>query len=260
MTRAGLSLDGKVALVTGGSRGIGRSIAQRLAEDGAMVVVHYGSNAAAAADTVRSIEAEGGKAFAAVADLSSLEQIQSLFARVDSELESRIDSNALDILVNNAGTSSPAHYQELTPEQFDRLFAVNVRGPFRVTQLALTRMREGGRIINISSVASRHATRSPIAVPYGMTKAALDAFTLGLSQDLGRRKITVNTIAPGVVQTDINAEALRPPEVRKMLEGQTALGRLGEATDIAEVAAFLASENSRWVTGQYIEVSGGLRL
>ncbi|HMF09559.1 MAG TPA: SDR family oxidoreductase [Thermoanaerobaculia bacterium] len=260
MTRTGVALDGKVALVTGASRGIGRAIAERLAEDGAVVVVHYGSNAAAADDTVRSIESAGGKAFAAAADLSSLEQIQSLFERVDSELDSRMGTNALDILVNNAGRSSPAHYQQLTPQQFDHLFAVNVRGAFRVTQLALTRMREGGRIINISSVASRRATLSPIAVPYGMTKAALDAFTLGLAQDLGRRKITVNTIAPGVVQTDINAEALRPPEVRKMLEGQTALGRLGEATDIAGVAAFLASEESRWVTGQYIEVSGGLRL
>lgn len=254
-----LPLEGKVALVTGSSRGIGRAIAERLANDGALVVVHYGRNAAAASETVAAIESNGGQAFPAGADLASMDEIRSLFENIDAELQSRIQAKRLDILVNNVGTNSPAHYQQMTPDQFDQLFGVDVRGAFFVTQSALPRMSDGGRIINISSVVSRRPTLSPVAIPYAMTKGALDAFTLGLSQDLGRRRITVNTIAPGIVETDINREALRKPEVRKMLEGQTALGRLGEPADIAGVAAFLASEDSAWITGQYIEASGGLR-
>jgi 3-oxoacyl-[acyl-carrier protein] reductase len=259
MSRARFDLEGKVALVTGSSRGIGRAIAERMASDGALTVVHYGRNAAAANEAVAAIESKGGRAFPVGAELSSPDEIRSLFEKIESELESRTGAKGVDVLVNNAGANSPAHYQQMTPEQFDQLFAVDVRGAFLVTQSALSRMRDGGRIINISSVVSRRPTLSPIAIPYAMAKGALDAFTLGLSQDLGRRKITVNTIAPGIVETDINRDALRKPEVRKMLEGQTALGRLGKPADIAAVAAFLASEDSGWITGQYIEASGGLR-
>lgn len=206
------------------------------------------------------IESKGGAAFAVQADLSSVEQIRRFFQTLDADLTSRTGTNRFDILVNNAGVSSPAPYQQMTAEQFDHLFAVNVRGAFFVTQSALSRLRDGGRIINISSTASRRATPSPVTAAYSMTKAALDAFTLALAQDLGRRKVTVNTIAPGAVETNINAAALQKPEVRMLIEGQTALGRIGVVTDIANVAAFLASDDGAWVTGQRIEASGGFRL
>lgn len=255
-----MELKEKVAVVTGGGRGIGRAIAERLAKVGALVVVHYDSNMEAAAETVREIESKGGTAFAAQADLSSIEQIQRFFRTLDDDLTSRTGDNRFDILVNNAGISSPAPYQQMTAEQFDHLFAVNVRGAFFLTQFALPRLRDGGRIINISSTASRRATPSPVTAAYSMTKAALDAFTLALAQDLGRRKITVNTIAPGTVETDINAQFLQQPEVRNLIEGQTALGRIGEVADIAGVAAFLASADGGWITGQRIEASGGFRL
>src|SRR6195256_1033925 len=203
-----MSLKNKIAVVTGSSRGIGRVIPERLAKEGALVVVHYGSNSKAADETVRAIKSVNGAAFALPADLSSVEEIQHFFGRLDEELTSRSGSNQFDILVNNAGISSPASYREMTPEQFDHLFAVNVRGAFFVTQAAIPRLRDGARIVNISSIASRHASPSPMTPPYSMTKAALDAFTLGLAQDLGRRRIIVNTIAPGAVETDINVPFL----------------------------------------------------
>lgn len=162
-----------------------------------------------------------------------------------------------DILVNNAGIGSSLPLQQTTEEQFDQLFSVNVKGAFFITLSALGRLRDGGRIINVSSASSRHP--SPQAAVYSMTKAALDAFTVALAADLGKRNITVNTIAPGVVETDINADVLQKPEVRKYIINTTALGRIGKVTDIAGVAAFLASADSAWVTGQYIEASGGLR-
>jgi 3-oxoacyl-[acyl-carrier protein] reductase len=255
-----MKLKEKTAVVTGSSRGIGRSIAERFAKEGALVVIHYGSNAKAADETVSAIKSGDGAAFALQADLSSVEEIQRLFQRLDEELTSRTGSNRFDILVNNAGIASPASYREMTVGQFDHLFAVNVRGAFFVTQAAISRLRDGAKIINISSMASRHASPSPMTTPYSMTKAALDAFTLGLAQDLGTRKIMANTIAPATVETDINSQFLKKPEIRKQIESQTALGRIGQTADIANVAAFLASDDNTWVTGQYIEASGGFWL
>jgi 3-oxoacyl-[acyl-carrier protein] reductase len=255
-----MRLKDKIAVVTGSSRGIGRAIAERLAKEGALVVVHYGSNSKAADETVRAIKSESGAAFALPADLASVEEIQRFFRRLDEELTSRSGSNQFDILVNNAGIASPASYREMTAEQFDHLFAVNVRGAFFVTQAAIPRLRNGARIVNISSIASRHASPSPMTPPYSMTKAALDAFTLGLAQDLGQRGIIANTIAPGAVETDINVQFLQKPEIRKVIEEQTALRRIGQTTDVANVAAFLVSDDNTWVTGQYIEAGGGFRL
>jgi NAD(P)-dependent dehydrogenase (short-subunit alcohol dehydrogenase family) len=255
-----MKLKDKVAVVTGSSRGIGRGIAERFAKDGALVVIHYGCNVKAAEGTVREIESQGGTAFALQADLASIDEIRRFFERLDTELTSRTGSNRFDILVNNAGISSPAPYHQMAIEQFDCLFAVNVRGPFFVTQSALPRLREGGKIINISSLASRHASPSPFTAVYSMTKSALDAFTLALAQDLGQRGIAANTIAPGAVETDMNVQFLQKPEVRKQITDQTALGRIGEPSDIANVAAFLASDENTWVTGQYIAAAGGFRL
>jgi NAD(P)-dependent dehydrogenase (short-subunit alcohol dehydrogenase family) len=161
-----MRLKNKIGVVTGSSRGIGRAIAERLAEDGALVAVHYATNAEAAAATVRQIEANGGAAFAVQADLARTEQIQQLFETLDAELTRRTGEAHFDILVNNAGVNSPASYRQMTVEQLDHLFAVNVRGAFFVTQAAVPRLRDGGRIINISSTASRHA--APIADDRGL--------------------------------------------------------------------------------------------
>ncbi|MCE7982500.1 MAG: SDR family oxidoreductase [Caldilinea sp. CFX5] len=254
-----MELQGKVALVTGGSGGIGRAIAQRLAHDGALVAVHYGHNAETARQTVQEIAANGGAAFAVQADLAEVAQIERLYQALDRELEQRTGGKQLDILVNNAGISALFPYQQMTPAQFDQLFAVNVRGAFFLTQMALSRLRDGGRIINISSDASKGAS-PPISVAYSMSKAALDAFTISLAADLGKRQITANTIAPGATETEMNADMFKDPAVRKQVASMTALGRLGTSTDIANVVALLASADSAWITGQYIVASGGLRL
>lgn len=254
-----MELQGKVALVTGGSGGIGRAIAQRLAHDGALVAVHYGHNAEAARRTVQEIEANGGGAFAVQADLAEVAQIERLYQTLDRELAQRTGGKQLDILINNAGISALFPYQQMTPAQFDQLFAVNVRGAFFLTQMALPRLRDGGRIINISSDASKGAS-PPISVAYSMSKAALDAFTLSLAADLGKRQITANTIAPGATETQMNAHMFAKPEVRKSVADMTALGRLGTPADIANIVALLASADSAWITGQYIVASGGLRL
>ncbi len=254
------SLNKRVAVVTGASRGIGRAIAEAFAKNGALVVVHFGQNNMAANETVSAIESIGGAAFAIQADLASPDEIQRFYHTLDQQVTARTGTEGFDILVNNAGIASPASYREMTADQFDYLFAVNVRGAFLMTQAAISRLRDGGRIINISSVASRHASPTPMVPPYSMTKAALDAFTLGLAQDLGSRNITANTIAPATVETDMNARFISDPQVRKAIEAQTALGRIGEPRDIADVALFLAADESRWITGQYIEASGGFRL
>ena len=171
-------------------------------------------------------------------------EIEQFFTALDMEVTRRTGSNQLDILVNNAGIASPASYREMTAAQFDHLFAVNVRGAFLMTQAAIPRMRRGGRIINISSLASRHAAPSPMVPPYSMTKAALDAFTLGPAQDLGPLNIIANVIAPGAVETDINSQSLNKPEIRQGIEEQTALRRISEVKDIAELARFLASSKA----------------
>ena len=251
-------LKGKVAVVTGGSRGIGRAIAQRLARDGAMVCVNYRNDAEAAASAVREIEAAGGQAFALQADVSSIADLGRFFDSLDAELKARTGDQHFDILVNNAGIAVGGGVPDATEEAFDRVFATNVKGPFFVAQHALARLRDGGRIINVSSNLSRHPM--PEALAYCMTKAAINNFTEGLAAQLGKRGITVNTLSPGLTATDLNAQHRAQPGMVEAFSAITALGRVGEAEEIADAAAFLASPDSRWVTGQYLEASGGLGL
>lgn len=253
-----MHLTDKVAVVTGGGRGIGRAIAKRLAKDGALVVVHYGHDSEAAARTVGEIEAGDGSAFALQADLSSMTQTQQFYQELDEELTQRTGTTRFDILVNNAGLGTFAPYDQTAAEEFDRLYTVNVKGTFFFTVSALPRLRDGGRIINVSSAATRRP--SPRATVSTMTKAAMNVFTVALAADLGKRNITANTLAPGATETDMNATALQNPQARRSVEDATALGRVGQAADIAGVAAFLASADSAWVTGQYLEASGGLNL
>ncbi|GGC89959.1 SDR family NAD(P)-dependent oxidoreductase [Chelatococcus reniformis] len=252
------SLTGKTALVTGGSRGIGRAIAERFAADGATVAITYNQSRAGAEEAVAAIEMAGGAAFALQADLVEAEAIPTLFDQLDGELAKRTESKALDILVNNAGNSGWGGLADATPDSWDAMFAVHARAPFFIVQSALGRLSDGGRIINVSSGA---ATRPLQAVPiYSMAKASINNLTHALAIELGPRRITVNAVAPGWIRTDMNAAVRENAGMVKSIEADTALGRFGETSDIAAVVAFLASDEGRWVTGQVIEASGGYKL
>ncbi|MFC0846226.1 MULTISPECIES: SDR family oxidoreductase [Streptomyces] len=245
------ALTGRTALVTGGSRGIGRGIAERLGRDGARVAVHYGSNEAAAKETVAAIEAAGGSAFALGQELGVPGDAQALWAAFDRH------ADGVDILVNNAGIGTANTFGEIEEEEYERVFAVNAKAPFFLAKLGLERMRDGGRIINISSGASKSALL-PDLIAYAMTKGALDVFTRNLSKIVGSRGITVNSVAPGIIDTDVNADWLRASEEAWAgAAAMSALGRVGTPSDIADVVAFLASADGRWVTGQWIDATGG---
>lgn len=246
-------LAGKTALVTGGSRGIGRGIAERLGRDGARVAVHFGSNETAAKETVSAIEAAGGSAFAIGAELGVPGDAQSLWEAFDAH------ADGVDILVNNAGIGTSRPFADTDEAEYDKLFAVNAKAPFFITQLGERRLRDGGRIINISSGLSQAAVM-PEIMTYAMTKGALDVFTRNLSKVLGARGITVNSVAPGIVDTDINAAWLRGDKNKEAWAGaaeMSALGRVGTPADIADAVAFLASDDGRWITGQWIDATGG---
>jgi len=248
------SLQGKTALITGASRGIGRAIAQRLATDGAQVAIHYGGNDTAANETLRAIEQAGGRAFLVRAELGVTGDVETLFTKLEKELASR----PLDILVNNAAVAPQIAIHQTTPEEFDRIFAINVRAPFFIIQRALPLMPDGGRIINISSGVTWFAT--PAAV-YSMTKGALNVLSRSLANSLGARSITVNTISPGITDTDMNPSIRdKNSKALERVSAMTALGRPGRPDDIADAVAFLASDDARWITGETLEVNGGLFL
>ncbi|MEU7037876.1 SDR family oxidoreductase [Streptomyces sp. NPDC046237] len=245
------ALTGKTALVTGGSRGIGRGIAERLGRDGARVAVHYGTNETAAKKTVAAIEEAGGEAFAIGQELGVQGDAAALWERFD-EL-----ADGLDILVNNAGIGTSRPFATIDEAEYDRVFAVNTKAAFFLAQRGAERLRDGGRIINISTGLS-HAAIMPELIAYAMSKSALDTFTRYLSKVLGSRGITVNAVAPGIVDTDVNADWLRGNE--EAWAGAAALstlGKVGTPADIADVVAFLASHDGRWVTGQWIDATGG---
>jgi 3-oxoacyl-[acyl-carrier protein] reductase len=250
-------LTGKTALVTGGSRGIGRAIAERLGRDGARVGVHFATNEAAAKETVTAIEAAGGSAFALGVPLGGPGDAAELWAAFDAH-----SPDGLDILVNNAGTSGPrTGITGVTPEQFDEVFALNTRSPFFVTQLALGRLRDGGRVINISTGLTHRAGTMPELVAYTMSKGALDQLTVALAKELGPRGITVNAVAPGAIDTDMNAGWLRASEeAQAAVAASSPLGRIGLPADVADLAGFLASDDSRWLTGQWLDATGGVLL
>ncbi|MFJ3788582.1 SDR family oxidoreductase [Kitasatospora sp. NPDC090091] len=250
-------LTGKAALVTGGSRGIGRAVALRLAAAGALVAVHYGGNEAAAKETVARIEEAGGRAFAVEARFGEAGAVDRLFAGLTAGLAAH-GVSGLDILVNNAGIISGNPIAAVTPEEFDRVWTINVSTPFFVVQRALPLLNDGGRIVNMGSTASRFAVSTQIA--YTVSKAALESMAPSLANELGRRGITVNTVAPGAVRTDMTAGHTAIPEVVAGLESITALGRLGEPEDVADVVGFLAGPQGRWITGQTVDVSGGTFL
>lgn len=257
MRETAASLRGKVALVTGASRGIGRAIALQLGAQGAMVAVHYHLAADAARAVVAQIEASGGQALAVAADLAQAGAAQQLFTALDAALLARCGDVHFDILVNNAGIGPRAPIEAVSEADFEHMLQVNLKAPFFIIQQALSRLRDGGRIINVSSMGTRVAF--PAMAAYAPCKAGLEALTVLLAAQLGPRGITVNAVLPGATATDMNPAA-RVPESAAALAQTIALRRVGQPEDIAEVVAFLASDAARWVTAQRIEASGGQRL
>ncbi|MCF3124462.1 MULTISPECIES: SDR family NAD(P)-dependent oxidoreductase [Streptomyces] len=244
------TLNGRTALVTGGSRGIGRAVVQRLAAEGAAVVFGYHRDAVAAETCAAEVIGGGGTAHAVQADLADLDQVRRLVETADTLL------HGLDVVVNNAADPEQLDIAKATPGHYDRLMAVNARAPFFVMQHALDVLRDGGRVINISSIAA--AMSAPGAAVYAGSKAALERFTTTAAQEFGPRGITVNAIAPGTVDTDM-LRGLHDERSRQALAAVTPLRRLGEGADIAGVVAFLAGRDAAYVTGQIIPVNGGLR-
>jgi 3-oxoacyl-[acyl-carrier protein] reductase len=246
-------LDGKVAVVTGASKGIGAGIAKHLAAEGAAVVVNYASSKQDADRVVDEIAKRGGRAIAVQADVSKKAEIERLFA------ETRKAFGKLDILVNNAGIYEFAPLEEITEEHFHKHFDINVLGLLLTSQAALKHFGlEGGSIINISSGASTSAP--PGASVYSATKAAVDTITKSLAKELGPRKIRVNAINPGMVETEgVRAAGFIESDFQKSFESQSALGRIGQPDDIAPAAVFLASSDAGWITGETLLIAGGYR-
>ncbi|MGH7993310.1 MAG: SDR family NAD(P)-dependent oxidoreductase [Limisphaerales bacterium] len=246
-------LTGKVAVVTGASKGIGAAIAKHLAADGASVVVNYASSKAGADKVVGEITAQGGRAVAVQADVAKKADIDRLFA------ETKKAFGAADILVNNAGVYEFGPLEQISEAQFHKLFDVNVLGLLLTTQEALKYFNgDGGSVINISSVVG--VNPMPGAAVYSATKAAVDAITKSLAKELGPKKIRVNAINPGMIETEgVHAAGFIGSDFHKNAVAQTPLGRIGQPQDIATVATFLASSDSAWITGETFVVAGGFR-
>jgi 3-oxoacyl-[acyl-carrier protein] reductase len=241
-------LSEKVALVTGGSRGIGAAIAKRLAADGASVVITYAKDVSAATAVVKAIERNGGKALAIQADAADV-------AAVKSAVEKTVATfGRLDVLVNNAGTAIPKTFEETTLEEMDRVIDINVRGILATTQTALKHMKSGGRIIMIGSAVGERAV-APGLVPYAATKGAVKMFTQALSREVGSRGITVNNVQPGPIDTDLNPASGDWAVPQK---AATALDRYGRVDEIAAMVAFVAGPESSYITGSNLTVDGGM--
>ncbi|MBF6329883.1 glucose 1-dehydrogenase [Nocardia transvalensis] len=238
-----------VAIVTGGSRGIGRAIAERLGADGATVVVNYQSNRTAAEQVVATIEGSGGHGTAVQADVADPAQVRGLFDVAEERF------GGVDILVNNVGTARFSAIAEATDEDYERMFSINTRATFVALREAANRLRDNGRIVVVSSGVT--ATHRPGSGLYGASKAASEELVRVLARELGPRGITVNNVRPGAIRTEALAAA-RASELTERIVASTPLGRIGEPDDIAGIVAFLASDAARWITGDTVHAGGGL--
>jgi 3-oxoacyl-[acyl-carrier protein] reductase len=240
-------LEGKIALITGGSRGIGAAIAKRLSADGAKVAITYTKGADAAAAVVKEIENSGGKAIAIQADAADAKAVTAAVEKTAATF------GGLDVLVNNAGTAVPKRFEDTSLEELDRLIDINVRGTFIATHAALKHMNDGGRIIMIGSCVGERAL-TPGLVPYSATKGAVKMFTQGLSREVGSRGITVNNVQPGPIDTDLNPASgdWATPQI-----ANTALNRYGHVDEVAALVAFVAGPEASYITGSNLTVDGG---
>jgi 3-oxoacyl-[acyl-carrier protein] reductase len=241
-------LTNRVALVTGGSRGIGAAIAKRLARDGASVAITYAKDASAASAVVKAIELGGGKAIAIQGDAANVEAVGAAVEKTVATF------GRLDVLVNNAGTAIPKAFEETTLEEMDRVIDINIRGVFAATQVALKHMKDGGRIIMIGSAVGERAV-APGLVPYAATKGAVKMFTQALSREVGSRGITVNNVQPGPIDTDLNPASGDWAVPQK---AATALSRYGHVDEVAALVAFVVGPESSYITGANLTVDGGM--
>ena len=249
----------KINIITGGSRGLGRSMALHLANKGQDSIITYHTKQADAEAVVKEIEAKGRKAVALQLDVSKAETFDGFVTEVKKALSSRWKRDNFDHLVNNAGTGIGVTIAETSEAQFDAMMNEHVKGPYFLTQKLLPLMANGGRIINVSSGLARFSF--PSRAPYAIMKGAIEVFTRYLAKELGPRGITANTLAPGAIATDFGGGNTRDnPQVQTMLSGQTALGRVGLPDDIGALAAAMLTDDFRWVNGQRIEASGGFML
>jgi 3-oxoacyl-[acyl-carrier protein] reductase len=246
-----MKLKEKIALVTGGSRGLGKAIALQLAKDGAQVVVNYATSTDKAEEVVAAIKAEGGKALAMKADVSHLEEVEKM---VDTIYE---QFGRIDILVNNAGVTRDELLISMEREDWDKVIATNLGGLFNCSKSVAKymMMQKSGRIINMSSVAGERGGRGQSN--YAASKGAVNAFTRSVAMELARKKVTVNAVAPGVVETEMSSEVIR--RAQDIILNSVALKRLGQPEEIAKVVAFLASDDSSYITGEVIRVDGGFK-
>ena len=249
----------KINIITGGSRGLGRSMALHLADKGQDSIITYHTKKADAAAVVKEIEAKGRKAVALQLDVSKAESFAGFVADVKKALQSTWKRDYFDHLVNNAGTGIGVTIEQTTEAQFDEMMNIHVKAPYFLTQKLLPLMADGGRIINVSSGLARFSY--PSRAPYAIMKGAIEVFTRYLAKELGPRRITANTLAPGAIATDFGGGSTRDnPQVNSMIAGQTALGRVGLPDDIGSLAAAMLTDDFRWVNGQRIEASGGFML
>jgi len=249
----------KIALVTGGSRGLGKDMALALANKGIDVVLTYNTNQAEAEKTVAEIVSKGRKASSLRLDMSDIKSLDSFVTQLTTTLQTTWGTTKFDYLINNAGVGATVPIANVTEEIFDTLLNIHFKGVYFLTHKSIPLLNDGGGVVNISSGTSRFCV--PGYSVYSSIKGAIEVFTRYVAKELGARGIRANVVAPGPVETDFNNAAIRNnPEMKKFLGTQTALGRVGEADDIGSVVAFLCTEDARWITGQRIEVSGGINL
>ena len=250
---------GKLALITGGSRGLGRNMANKLADKGINVIITYNTNQTEADKVVSEVEAKGVKALALQLDVSKADTFEQFVSGLNDAMANKFNTDKLDYLVNNAGIGMHTPIGSTEMAVFDTLTDIHFKAPFFLTQLILPKLNDGGSIVNISSGLARFT--APGYSVYGALKAAVEQMTRYMAKELGSRQIRVNVVAPGAIETDFGGGAVRDNvDYNKMVANSTALGRAGLPDDIGDVVAFLCSDESRWINGQRIEVSGGANL